>query len=243
MPCTTPAQGVYPRVCGGTRCTARYRPAAQGLSPRVRGNRTGVIPSGNRFGSIPACAGEPQALLYQPHIGAVYPRVCGGTVRCTKHNWNRVGLSPRVRGNRRGATISCGKLRSIPACAGEPSPGAMKWTWRTVYPRVCGGTRAPLVSQVSRVGLSPRVRGNRHFELLAHAAAGSIPACAGEPRRRKSSGALWEVYPRVCGGTDKESYITSISEGLSPRVRGNRTANWPTPPPPWSIPACAGEPS
>ena len=50
------------------------------------------------------------------------------------------GLSPRVRGNPNGELVVVERVRSIPACAGEPilsHPSG--WCW-TVYPRVCGGT-------------------------------------------------------------------------------------------------------
>ena len=55
--------------------------------------------------------------------------------------------------------------------------GVAEW----VYPRVCGGNPAP-----------PFVRA---------AAAGSIPACAGEPITVKGGCTIGTVYPRVCGGT------------------------------------------
>ena len=50
---------VYPRACGGTRLDSAISEAAQGLSPRLRGN-LGV--EGDRvivMRSIPAPAGEP----------------------------------------------------------------------------------------------------------------------------------------------------------------------------------------
>ena len=50
---------VYPRVYGGTDFTAGPFPATWGLSPRVRGNRTGRTKSPYRARSIPACTGEP----------------------------------------------------------------------------------------------------------------------------------------------------------------------------------------
>ena len=53
-----------------------------------------------------------------------------------------VGLSPRVRGNRRVQIISGRGRGSIPACAGEPQsaiPSPLPCMSR-VYPRVCGGT-------------------------------------------------------------------------------------------------------
>ena len=91
------------------------------------------------------------------------------------------GLSPRVRGNLLNAALVCLGLRSIPACAGEPAAAAAVIGMIPVYPRVCGGT-APAHSAMARGrGLSPRVRGNHHGVAAGQVAAGSIPACAGEP--------------------------------------------------------------
>ena len=53
-----------------------------------------------------------------------------------------LGLSPRVRGNRDHERHKIQRYRSIPACAGEPIVMGFRWTIRTVYPRVCGGTLA-----------------------------------------------------------------------------------------------------
>ena len=74
---------VYPRVCGGTdgtsgatrlrvglspRVRGAHNPAVVtggvcGLSPRVRGNRIPVDAGTSTTGSIPACAGEPVAVV------------------------------------------------------------------------------------------------------------------------------------------------------------------------------------
>ena len=61
---------VYPRVCGGTLPCREVLKFWLGLSPRVRGNPSNVLPSSRYARSIPACAGEPlvnvieHALLY-----------------------------------------------------------------------------------------------------------------------------------------------------------------------------------
>ena len=55
--------GVYPRVCGGTKCAGVSIPQLRGLSPRVRGNLSTQLPQWASVGSIPACAGEPQDRL------------------------------------------------------------------------------------------------------------------------------------------------------------------------------------
>ena len=70
---------VYPRVCGGTFWISSSVIPVSGLSPRVRGNLVDWPETMPYQRSIPACAGEPRAILGvgQPHT--VYPRVCGGT--------------------------------------------------------------------------------------------------------------------------------------------------------------------
>ena len=93
-------------------------------------------------GSIPACAGEPQS--GEPHNGVarVYPRVCGGTVKGNRPAFLKLGLSPRVRGNR----------------SQLPLPRSPLSSW--VYPRVCGGTTDyALFGPVSVNGVYPRVCG------------------------------------------------------------------------------------
>ena len=94
---------VYPRVCGGTY-PGWQRPCGQmGLSPRVRGNRRDTRSHQYRPGSIPACAGEP-IQAGSAHVGRwVYPRVCGGTRYDGIGADGQLGLSLRVRGNRRKA--------------------------------------------------------------------------------------------------------------------------------------------
>ena len=131
----------------------------------------------------------------------------------------------------------------FPACTGEP-PARMRQveTRKKVYPRVCGGTAIAPSIDIPVTGLSPRVRGNRTLARAHLASQRSIPACAGEPReKREADGRSW-VYPRVCGGTSRLYRLGRAVSGLSPRVRGNRTAKAPTFGRLGSIPACAGEP-
>ena len=71
------------------------------------------------------------------------------------------GLSPRVRGNRSIDGVNGIGLRSIPACAGEPTIANPLKIFYTVYPRVCGGTKLSVNCFCIPSGLSPRVRGNR----------------------------------------------------------------------------------
>ena len=93
-------------------------------------------------------------------------------------------------------------------------------------------------------GLSPRVRGNLELtDAFPTFLTRSIPACAGEPRRRRA--------PRVCANCDGRHF--TILPGLrvrgnrdevllSPRVRGNLARVDRRNVLRRSIPACAGEP-
>ena len=233
---------VYPRVCGGTGMPFVGEESYQGLSPRVRGNRQGTRGLSREEGSIPACAGEPAGPGPGAEHGGVYPRVCGGTSCGVSSFCGRVGLSPRVRGNRGTAPTRSRRSRSIPACAGEPHSETPHSRCYRVYPRVCGGTGTLRWGRRRGGGLSPRVRGNPSEIATAVVCAGSIPACAGEPASASHPIRTAAVYPRVCGGTAWRTTPAAASPGLSPRVRGNPIGGSVQVQERRSIPACAGEP-
>ena len=93
---------VYPRLCGGTDAGIDYTLSGEGLSPPVRGNPSWRMSSSNRRRSIPACAGEPGFVGRLEDVAGVYPRLCGGTRSPARSCVRVAGLSPPVRGNRRG---------------------------------------------------------------------------------------------------------------------------------------------
>ena len=192
---------VYPRVCGGTQTTGVPVYASSGLSPRVRGNHAAGSVVILCSGSIPACAGEPPPDWPRFPASGVYPRVCGGTAGRQQQATSPAGLSPRVRGNRNAYEKPPTPNRSIPACAGEPGLTGWGTGLSGVYPRVCGGTAGTETTLAPPAGLSPRVRGNPLGTGAGETAAGSIPACAGEPHCEDILFGCERVYPRVCGGT------------------------------------------
>ena len=181
-PCRKACQrGVYPRVCGGTTSPDESEIIQEGLSPRVRGNPGWWAWATSNSRSIPACAGEPAAATVRASAISVYPRVCGGTGKSRPWFRRRTGLSPRVRGNQELAREMEQAMRSIPACAGEPSAIGGNSRAEQVYPRVCGGTDQMLGGTQGVHGLSPRVRGNLVDVFRPLLGQRSIPACAGEP--------------------------------------------------------------
>ncbi len=168
--------------------------------------------------------------------------MCGGTPSALAGVVPAIGLSPRVRGNHAEFAQEFLSRRSIPACAGEPDGHFLTANARWVYPRVCGGTQFDTFLRPCAGGLSPRVRGNRRLSLCRLPVLRSIPACAGEPRRRRPVLLPCRVYPRVCGGTINGMPLIVCPDGLSPRVRGNHGKSVETRAGGRSIPACAGEP-
>ena len=87
------------------------------------------------------------------------------------------------------------------------------------------------------------MRGNRHAAGAGEGEQGSIPACAGKPRRRARRGSPPRVHPRVCGETDPVQVSPHAESGPSPRVRGNPPARHALANRGGSIPACAGKPA
>ena len=92
------------------------------------------------------------------------------------------------------------------------------------------------------LGLSPRVRGNRALAASVRQVNGPIPAGAGEPRRSIGKPIELGAYPRGCGGTIAMNNLIIISQGLSPRVRGNLGSSSSCNASIGPIPAGAGEP-
>ena len=176
------------------------------------------------YGSIPACAGKPPSRVVRALSRRVHPRVCGETRENLVAYLGEQGPSPRVRGNLRAEVDKTLSEGSIPACAGKPSRRDRRGPTSRVHPRVCGETQAHAGGRNRHQGPSPRVRGNRSFRPRPLRRTGSIPACAGKPATARSAASTFGVHPRVCGETVPSTIASSVSQGPSPRVRGNRVA-------------------
>ena len=92
---------VYPRVGGGNTVPADAIVIVTGLSPRGRGKRLPGHPQLVTDGSIPAWAGETEALAEAKSKYEVYPRVGGGNAHKEGIERYGRGLSPRGRGKPR----------------------------------------------------------------------------------------------------------------------------------------------
>ena len=259
------SRGVYPRARGGAPDRDRGRFAALGLSPRTRGSHALEAWFDTFWRSIPAHAGEPRQGSPVARRSKVYPRARGGAVRSLSALSSVSGLSPRTRGSRGFRASRHGKLRSIPAHAGEPCAGLHVPVSRGVYPRARGGASGALDDALlhlrTRRGLSPRTRGSLNRRLAVILVPWSIPAHAGEPdeidgerrtqrvypRARGGAGVRivpgrMEVYPRARGGASGLGLRSCGPYGLSPRTRGSQLLHRGLRDREGSIPAHAGEP-
>ena len=174
------AYGVYPRMYGETKvwgyptfnaeglsrmygetiAFSSKRLVLSGLSPHVRGNRVSSACRSPYMRSIPACTGKPLASWYVSASSRVYPRMYGETYEEDLAIAVDAGLSPHVRGNRRGWLCRGYLVRSIPACTGKPSAPPAGAGCAGVYPRMYGETPNQRNGHFDETGLSPHVRGN-----------------------------------------------------------------------------------
>ncbi len=147
-----------------------------------------------------------------------------------------------MRGNPQFGKLIIAHHGTIPAYAGKPYISqrfpAVYWD----YPRVCGETSPCRRLPAPAWGLSPRMRGNQVHKALVCIPHGTIPAYAGKPTPpTPEANKTWD-YPRVCGETRSTDTFCNRFAGLSPRMRGNRSAlqalRWGQ----RTIPAYAGKP-
>ena len=109
----------HPRVCGEHLCAVLCVLHVAGSSPRVRGtleHAQGIL---ERFGIIPACAGNTIIRLLLIMAIRDHPRVCGEHDVTIPSDTSKSGSSPRVRGTPLTLALLPGGLGIIPACAGN----------------------------------------------------------------------------------------------------------------------------
>ena len=119
-----------------------------------------------------------------------------------------------MRGNLFPVNETAGRLRPIPAYAGEPALDQLGNGGDGAYPRVCGGTFSSCEICPRLMGLSPRMRGNPGPHTLCRWFSGPIPAYAGEPADAVAALFSSGAYPRVCGGTTSKVMLFFRDWGL-----------------------------
>ena len=199
---------VHPRVRGEHASPRSMSRCAPGSSPRARGTRPRCLCGDARDRFIPACAGNTPTPAHSELTSAVHPRVRGEHDSRAMALRTSSGSSPRARGTRAADVSHWGKVRFIPACAGN-----------TVY---CG-------RQSTKPGSSPRARGTPSNDAFGGAENRFIPACAGNTIVGSPTKALNSVHPRVRGEHFPRSAAIWLRIGSSPRARGTLWAQARTP--------------
>ena len=152
---------VHPRACGEHTTLRGIESQSGGSSPRLRGTRLRYPrrrPS-NRF--IPAPAGNTCGVGCMSWPSTVHPRACGEHEYRSAIPTRDFGSSPRLRGTHHSIPRAIGRVRFIPAPAGNT--GAVPGTEPVcaVHPRACGEHSGWPSSSSLRIGSSPRLRGTQ----------------------------------------------------------------------------------
>ena len=232
----------YPRACGETIPSNGGGCLCRGLSPRMRGNHLRESTGDAHIRPIPAHAGKPSATSSSRDMGRAYPRACGETDKNLRRLWQKKGLSPRMRGNQIAEQTAPMPVGPIPAHAGKPGNKKTRQSAARAYPRACGETSLTREGVKSAEGLSPRMRGNHLPKRTDSYPLGPIPAHAGKPFHQMAMGVYARAYPRACGETRLYAVKPLFNQGLSPRMRGNRTEHKCCAHRRGPIPAHAGKP-
>ena len=184
---SVPLCAVHPRVCGEQRQPFICRWGSAGSSPRVRGtvHDGRVDEQQQRF--IPACAGNRLVNAGARGWQSVHPRVCGEQLPSPTTVRPSTGSSPRVRGTVQPVGAGSGRLRFIPACAGNRPALTMWRRLAPVHPRVCGEQRRSTARATGPCGSSPRVRGTDLHSGGDPLDDRFIPACAGNSTGHRPS--------------------------------------------------------
>ena len=147
----------------------------------------------NRF--IPAGAGNTVSISAAKENPAVHPRRCG------EHSaaLSAAGSSPQVRGTPVSTTLIEGRMRFIPAGAGNTTGRKVAACRGGVHPRRCGEHGLHLRFGKAKNGSSPQVRGTPRSWTRHRYSWRFIPAGAGNTPIACASMATGPVHPRRCG--------------------------------------------
>ena len=149
-----------------------------------------------------------------------HPRACGANRRI-RWRWARIlGSSPRVRGQPHQSYDMASRRRIIPARAGPTSQATHIPGIGADHPRACGANFATLTGYQPSDGSSPRVRGQRSWDVAIWASMRIIPARAGPTSSLLEMRRIPTDHPRACGANQMADEMGRTRFGSSPRVRG-----------------------
>ena len=151
--------GDHPREYGENDEVAYRMAAAQGSSPRIRGEFKLASLLGPLHGIIPANTGRIPGRWPKWACGRDHPREYGENYNAIGDHVVRVGSSPRIRGEYLEELLIGRKIGIIPANTGRIFTRPVCLCWGRDHPREYGENGPEGWDRVSRAGSSPRIRG------------------------------------------------------------------------------------
>ena len=186
-------------MCGEHRSIVGIGVACQGSSPHVRGARRPRQPGIRPNGIIPACAGSTQVRLRRRPWTEDHPRMCGEHRSGFNALFFLTGSSPHVRGARKDSPLRRCHSGIIPACAGSTLRAWLLRQRRGDHPRMCGEHFLDGLTDMTKKGSSPHVRGALFVFGCFTDWGGIIPACAGSTLCSRACISPPRDHPRMCG--------------------------------------------
>ena len=172
---------------------------------------------------------------------ADHPRSRGGNSASQEQQKYFQGPSPLARGKPFAAEVLNVAQGTIPARAGETCAPAPPPSCSGDHPRSRGGNWAMLPGVERSRGPSPLARGKQRRHSTWPTLTGTIPARAGETKRRKRGKVGSRDHPRSRGGNLCKRSFLFLGGGPSPLARGKHTPCTCRPCNQGTIPARAGE--
>ncbi len=169
----------HPRACGAHASCSVVSTRTPGSSPRMRGSQEVSMLAVRPVGIIPAHAGLTRYAAARLLAARDHPRACGAHSSGVGGSDGSLGSSPRMRGSRLCAILSCRLSGIIPAHAGLTCRHMRCMRTTRDHPRACGAHKNRSSVSGIAAGSSPRMRGSHcvfHFNLPFF---GIIPAHAG----------------------------------------------------------------
>ena len=191
-----------------------------GPSPRARGIRSAGGAARPALRSIPASAGNPRLSSSFGRTAGVHPRERGESRSASGLSSCGAGPSPRARGIPLQRGERDGRIRSIPASAGNPGKERFEPRSLQVHPRERGESRTFRSLKAASEGPSPRARGIRGVRAQTGVELGSIPASAGNPGAGFFFWRRTGVHPRERGESAPPPASPATSTRVHPRERG-----------------------
>ncbi len=216
------------------------RCSGAGSSPLTRGTQWSCDPWRCRRRFIPAHAGNTSSAPPTRRYAAVHPRSRGEHAHIERIAEWEDGSSPLTRGTHAISAIAVGRVRFIPAHAGNTS----RWTsgsgLRTVHPRSRGEHREKTPPRSLMVGSSPLTRGTPERRHVVAVIRRFIPAHAGNTKHHQACACRMPVHPRSRGEHVGGLHEGCSTLGSSPLTRGTPGGGRAAREPGRFIPAHAG---